>query len=244
MMTAKVTNARTTPGVASSLKLLGIDIPELAFALPGQTVAISTGAPEWSAFLERPFAGWRCAHAVLGRALVRHLERACGPGAAANHHGHAVQAQSGLDALLAVQGLTCIGDTYRERLLRAGRATPYFIWPNVQPFKVPRLVDAVPDPAALAEIAQHGRLGEQRRCVADARASGSGMFGADPLRLYAFELRFVARRRAPEWWVIDLAAGDGRLHPPVDYHVIQRVEDRLYVPEQYVDLFVSRGWRV
>jgi hypothetical protein len=237
MMLAKVT------GGATAFKLIGLDLPELEFALPGQPAATSIATSPWAEFLDDPFAQWPRAYALLGRDLVAHLEGVCGPGAAANHHRHALAAQRGFAALHASDVPDAVRDTYRERMLRAGLALPYFIWPNLDPFKLPRLADAVPEPSAARELARHGRLGEQRRCVAAARESHSGVFGDDPLRLHAFELRFLARRRAPEWWLIDLARDDGRLIQPVDYHRIA-VEDRLYVPEQYTDLFVSRGWRL
>lgn len=73
-------------------------------------------------------------------------------------------------------------------------------------------------------------VSDQQRDVAASRAGG--VFGDEPLRLEAFELRCLARRRAPEWWLIDLARDDGAL-----------TKDQLYMPEQYVELFVSRGWR-
>jgi hypothetical protein len=89
MMLAKGT------GGATAFKLIGLDLPELEFALPGQTVATSIATSPWADFLDDPFAQWPRAYAVLGRDLAAHLERVCGPGTAANHHRHAIAAQRG-----------------------------------------------------------------------------------------------------------------------------------------------------
>ncbi len=129
--------------------------------------------------------------------------------------------------------------TYNERLLVAGEVLPYFIWPNVDPFRVqPSLVKAVPRPGAAPPLAG------ERAAVAAAREQGLGVWGGDePLRLSPFELRYLARLAPPERWVIDLAARDDRLLAPQLYPRIDRPEDRLFVGEAYVPLFESRGWR-
>ncbi len=129
--------------------------------------------------------------------------------------------------------------TYNERLLVAGEVLPYFIWPNVDPFRVqPSLVDAVPRPGAAPPLA------DERAAVADARSKGIGVWGGDePLRLLPFELRYLARLTPPERWVIDVAARDDRLLAPQLYPRIDRPEDRLFVGEAFVPLFESRGWR-
>ena len=58
--------------------------------------------------------------------------------------------------------------TYNERLLVAGEVLPYFIWPNVDPFRVqPSLVEAVPRPGAAPPLAG------ERAAVAAAREQGS-----------------------------------------------------------------------
>jgi hypothetical protein len=41
---------------------------------------------------------------------------------------------------------------------------------------------------------------------------------------------------------IDLAAANDRLLPPQRYAGIPKPEDRLFVPSEYVPLFVNRGW--
>ncbi len=129
--------------------------------------------------------------------------------------------------------------SYNERMLVSGEVLPYFIWPNVDPFRVqPSLVAAVPRPGAAPP------LRDERAAVAAARDQGLGLWGGDePLRLAPFELRFLARLAPPERWVIDLAARDDRLLAPQLYPRIERPEDRLFVGEAYVPLFESRGWR-
>jgi len=65
----------------------------------------------------------------------------------------------------------------------------------------------------------------------------------DPLRLLPFELRFVSERRPPHRWVVDLGREDDVLLLPQAYHMIANLEDRLFVPPEYVPLWVERGWR-
>lgn len=133
--------------------------------------------------------------------------------------------------------------TYNERMLALGLASPYFIWPNLDPFKKQSsLLDAVVDPSRMAALARAGRLGEARRSIREARDLGLGIFGPDPLRIQPFELRFLSQRRAPDRWVIDLSKSDGVLHRPVDYHTIENLEDRLYIPAEYLSLFEMKGW--
>ena len=45
-------------------------------------------------------------------------------------------------------------------------------------------------------------------------------------------------------WVIDLSAGDDLLRDPQSYYLIPNEEDRLFVPEEYVALFVGKGWQI
>jgi hypothetical protein len=74
------------------------------------------------------------------------------------------------------------------------------------------------------------------------------------LRLFAcshFELRFLARshtaacgtvrRSPPDRWVINLATDSDRLYPPLAYWRIPNPEDRLFIPVEYVPLFIDRG---
>ncbi len=136
--------------------------------------------------------------------------------------------------------------SYNERLLKLGQACPYFIWPNVNPWrKEDSILDAVPDPQGMKRQAMLDRtLGRVRSDVAAARAAHKGLFDAmSPLQLEPFELRFLARRSRPTRWVIDLNSDDGRLLRPENYYQVPHAEDRLFVSPEHVPLFVSRGWK-
>ena len=149
--------------------------------------------------------------------------------------------------------------SYNERLLEAGVANPYFIWPNVDPFRAPSsLAAAVPEPGTASQLASgDNALAEARAWVRAAREAETGVFSEDdPLLLEAFEVRFLSRqstiendrgerevRRPPDRWVIDLSKEDDALLPPQHYHTIPFPEDRLFVPSEYVPLFVEHGRR-
>jgi hypothetical protein len=139
--------------------------------------------------------------------------------------------------------------SYNERLLALGQVLPYFIWPNVDPYRrQERLVAAVPRPGSMSPentgSGDRRALDDARASVKEARAAGLGVFApADPLLVFPFELRFLSRRSPPDRWVIDLAAGDDLLRRPQSYHEIANPEDRLFVPEEYVPLFATKGWR-
>jgi endonuclease YncB( thermonuclease family) len=136
--------------------------------------------------------------------------------------------------------------SYNERLLEAGWVSPYFIWPNINPFRrTPSVAEAVPAPGTAAQLAGRERsLRNARRWVQEARDRHDGLYQEDdPLRLLPFELRFLARRQPPDRWVIDLSRGDDALVPPQWYFEIANPEDRLFVPAEYVPLFVDQGWR-
>ena len=140
-------------------------------------------------------------------------------------------------------------DSYNERLLQQGKVTPYFIWPNLDPFRKQEfLVDAVPKPGevapAVASEEERDSFEKARIWVREARQAKLGVWRAeDPLRLLPFELRFLANRTTPPRWVIDLSAGDDKLLAPQLYHQVTNPEDRLFVPPEYVELFASKGWR-
>jgi len=136
--------------------------------------------------------------------------------------------------------------SYNERLLRDGLVMPYFIWPNIDPFRAASgLLGAVPKPGTQQRLAERSSaLRAARTAVRQARADQRGVFaGADPLRLLAFELRFLARRQPPDRWVIDLASDSDRLIAPQRDFTIANPEDRLFIPAEYVPLFADRGWR-
>jgi hypothetical protein len=63
------------------------------------------------------------------------------------------------------------------------------------------------------------------------------------MRLYPFELRFLVRREPPNRWLVNLSAADDRLIPPQKYHTVAAAEDRLWIPDQYLALWVEKGWR-
>jgi endonuclease YncB( thermonuclease family) len=139
--------------------------------------------------------------------------------------------------------------SYNEQLLTQGLVSPYFIWPNIDPFlHKSSLVEAVPSPG---QPITSPKLDAARAAVTQARANQLGIFAdMTPLRLEPFELRFLARlnaaktaRSGPDRWVIDMSAADDVLHQPMNYHEIPNSEDRLFVPQEYVPLFVEHGWQ-
>jgi hypothetical protein len=137
-------------------------------------------------------------------------------------------------------------NSYNERMLENGTACPYFIWPNVNPFRSKTsIVQAIPQPANINNIANDDSgLGPARRWISNARQQNKGIFeNNNSLTLQPFELRFLARQQAPSRWVIDLSDpnSDTLLHP-INYHTIQNIEDRLFIPEEYIPLFVEAGW--
>jgi endonuclease YncB( thermonuclease family) len=139
--------------------------------------------------------------------------------------------------------------SYNERMLKKGWATPYFIWPNLDPYRrQTSLVDAVPQPGSVVPegmaAAARQPLDDARAWVREARGQELGVW--DPnnqLRLLPSELRFLARRSPPDRWVIDLSAEDDRLLQPQLYYRIRHPEDRLFVPQEYVPLFREKGWK-
>ena len=194
----------------------------------------STG-PSGSSTLTNPFAnGFPVA--LLEAPLAAHLQPRFGPGAAANHHRHAVAAGDHLRQMIHGDEVALAQTpeqfryflafsyevfdrygrflafvnrnqpdanvpgprppSYNERQLAAGRALPYFIWPNVNPFReAPTIVDAVPRPGTARAVAESGDLKHARAAVKLARANGVGVFDpADPLRIAAFEIRYLGSR--------------------------------------------------
>ena len=108
------------------------------------------------------------------------------------------------------------------------------------------LREAVPVAGNIGQIATGADgLGPARQWVQGARQQGRGIFESnDPLRLQPFEFRFLAQRRPPSRWVIDLSDNaTNTLLRPENYFTIASLEDRLYVPEEYVPLFDDEGWQ-
>lgn len=135
---------------------------------------------------------------------------------------------------------------YNERMLEQGAALPYFIWPNIDPFRKESLLDAVIAPRTANQVAQATpALRRARDFVRQARLAGSGVFDpTNPLRFEAFEIRYLARRQPPNRAVIDLSRNDNVILRPQSYFRIPNPEDRLFIPPAFVPLFVSRGWRL
>ena len=136
--------------------------------------------------------------------------------------------------------------SYNERQLESGSALPYFIWPNINPFREAATVaDAVPRPGTANTIAESGDLKRARDAVKSARAAGIGVFDpADPLRFEAFEIRYLGRTEGPSRAVIDLSKNDDVMLRPQSYFTIPNAEDRLFVPGEFVPLFAAKGWRL
>jgi hypothetical protein len=136
--------------------------------------------------------------------------------------------------------------SYNERLLQAAKVSPYFIWPNINPFRKEKsVVASVLPPGTANDIAnKDGSLRLAREWIRDARQQKDGVYDAhEPLRLEPFEVRFLARRSPPSRWVIDLSRNDDVLIKPQKYFTIPNAEDRLFIPEEYVPLFAEAGWQ-
>ena len=134
--------------------------------------------------------------------------------------------------------------SYNQRLLEKGVVSPYFIWPNTDPFRKKSFREAIIQPGKAPDVASKGALGEARKCIREARNQGIGIFKSDdPLMLQSFELRFLADRRPPQRWVIDLGKDDNVLVHPQNYFSILNVEDRLFIPDEFVALFAEVGWQ-
>jgi len=136
--------------------------------------------------------------------------------------------------------------SYNERQLESGKALPYFIWPNINPFReADNVANAVPRPGTANDIAQSGDLKRARDLVKAARAAGLGVFeAADPLKFEAFEIRYLGRKEAPSRAVIDLSSNGDVMLRPQSYFKIPNPEDRLFVPSEFVPLFAAKGWRL
>ncbi|WP_293005660.1 hypothetical protein [Nitrosomonas sp.] len=136
--------------------------------------------------------------------------------------------------------------SYNERQLESGAALPYFIWPNIAPFRKESLLEAVFSPGMARRTAEASSdLRRTRDFVRQARANGMGVFNpANPLRFEAFEVRYLGRRELPHRAVIDLSRDDDFILQAQHYFRIPNAEDRLFIPPAFVPLFVMRGWRL
>jgi len=136
--------------------------------------------------------------------------------------------------------------SYNTRLLEAGMAMPYFIWPNVNPWRAQgSILDAVLSPGTAKTTAEADqKLSAARQAVKAARQSHLGIFDAvDPLVIESFEVRFLSRGKAPNRWVVDLSKNDSVLIKPENYYTILLPEDRLYISPEHIGLFVADGWQ-
>jgi endonuclease YncB( thermonuclease family) len=91
-------------------------------------------------------------------------------------------------------------DSYNERLLATGWVSPYFIWPNVNPFRRAGSVSAaVPVPGTARQVVEaESSLRDAREAVAATREQRIGLYQAgSPLRLLAFEVRCLRPPSAP-----------------------------------------------
>ncbi|WP_224825217.1 hypothetical protein [Cognatishimia sp. MH4019] len=137
--------------------------------------------------------------------------------------------------------------SYNARLLETGLAAPYFIFPNVDPF---RTRGSPVEAAAMAENPQiildnAPSLRAAREALRASRDAERGVFDpAKPIGFEAFEFRFLARRSVPSRWVMDLSGDAARLIPPQRYFEIENLEDRLFVPSEFVPLFAAAGWEI
>lgn len=136
--------------------------------------------------------------------------------------------------------------SYNERLLKSGWITPYFIWPNINPFRrQDSPTKAIIPPGKASELASKEKtLADARKWVQNARKKKVGLFDAqNPLRVLPFEIRFLSQRRPPDRWVIDLSKSDNTLIQPQNYYTVPNMEDRLFIPAEYIPLFVEAGWK-
>lgn len=137
--------------------------------------------------------------------------------------------------------------TYNSRMLERGLAFPYFIWPNINPWDRPdSVMKAVIPVGSAKDMADADReLRTARQHVKEARAEHLGVFDATaPCLLEPFELRWLSRRTLPSRYIIDLSQNSDQLIAPSMYYTVPNSEDRLWIPPEFVPLFVQNGWKV
>ena len=103
----------------------------------------------------------------------------------------------------------------------------------------------MPTPGTVAQAAAADpALAAARASVKAARQRQIGLYGAArPLRLLAFELRMLSRRLPPQRWLVDLGSDGDTLVQPQAYPSVPLPEDRLFIPAEYVPLWVAKGWQ-
>lgn len=270
-----------------SIRLLGIDTPEVSFVFPGPDGEfVPLEDPRWDVFLRDPLDERWGAVAWMPARLQQWLQSRTGDGAAAAHREHAQAATEeltrqirrdmdvmraepqpfryymgfGFEVMDGYGRLLCILNrnqpdrnrpaprppSYNIRLLERGRAFPYFIWPNINPWDRPATIDEAVIPAGEANrLARDDReLRFAREAVRRARREHLGVFDmARPLLLEPFELRNLCRRTGPSRWLIDLSSDSDELIHPLNYPSVPHAEDRLWIPRISVPLFQDAGWK-
>lgn len=138
---------------------------------------------------------------------------------------------------------------YNIRQLAGGFATPYFIFPNVDPFlRISNPLDKkiiAPD-GFWKFMTKASKLKASRDAVKAAKNRQTGIYDpSNPLRLLPMELRSIARGSKPNRAVIDLGKpGVNKILDPELYFTIENVEDRFYLPAMFTDYFVLAGWEM
>ncbi|MCS7069453.1 MAG: hypothetical protein NZN28_12615, partial [Meiothermus sp.] len=97
--------------------------------------------------------------------------------------------------------------SYNQRMLEAAWVSPYFVWPNIDPFREqPTPFGAVLKPENFwAQVNNSRTLQGARAAVKQSRAQKRGLYEeGNPLQLLAFELRYLTEGRPPKRFVIDL----------------------------------------
>ena len=138
---------------------------------------------------------------------------------------------------------------WNERLLKDALVSPYFIWPNVSPFLFePSVTRAAYSPVEFrSRVNDDEKMGNARQWCQEARHAEQGIYNPTiGLKLQSFELRYLTNRSRPHRYVIDMGAADSdtNILPPEMYFEISNLEDRLYIPSEYVPLLVSNGWTI
>lgn len=145
--------------------------------------------------------------------------------------------------------------TYNEMMLATGNASPYFIFPSTDGFQKSynhtfSLLKSIPDVTTDREafynfMQADTSLQKARNLVRDSRSISNSIWDPNrPLKLMAFELRYLQRRGLPDRYVMDLSSKEPKIYPPRQYHVIPLEEDRFYIPYDYLLLFSCRGYEI
>jgi endonuclease YncB( thermonuclease family) len=135
--------------------------------------------------------------------------------------------------------------SYNYAMLEEGLALPYFIWPNINPFRKEAsiLAAAYANPAEfLKKTRGDKQLTDARASVEAARKNKKGVFADKKLILEAFELRCLARKSAPTRAFIDLNSDDPVIKKANEYFTVLP-ENRLFIPDHYEPLFREKGWK-